>query len=159
MSGTLNGVMAAMTPIGERMLMLNFPGTSDGMVLPVTWRVIPAAARRNDKPFSTSNPAFRDRRADLVDENVDELVPVALQEFSRLAENAFAILGQRRPERAEGPVRGLHRRVDVVHRAGRRFGQHGVVQRIPGLEILSVPRGDVSAVDPVIDRAVVPRRR
>ena len=57
-SGTLNGVMAATTPIGDRMLMLNFPGTSDGMVFPVTWRVIPAAARRNDKPFSTSNPAF-----------------------------------------------------------------------------------------------------
>ena len=58
MSGTLNGVMAATTPIGERMLMLNLPGTSDGMVLPVTWRVIPAAARRNDRPFSTSNAAF-----------------------------------------------------------------------------------------------------
>ena len=81
--------------------------------------------------------------------------PIALQQFRRLAENALAIFRQRRPKRTESSMRGLYRRIDVVHGSGRRFGQHGIIQWIPGLKIFSAPWRDVPAVDPMIDRAIV----
>ena len=58
MRGTLNGVMIATTPRGSRIDIENFPGTSDGMVSPLTFRHMPAAARTMASPLLNSNMAL-----------------------------------------------------------------------------------------------------
>ena len=57
-NGTLNGVTIATTPSGSRIDMENLPGTSEGMVSPLTFLHKPAAARSMVKPLSNSNIAL-----------------------------------------------------------------------------------------------------